>query len=261
MECLAGFYQEMIKSGREIAVGISKKVRYTVNRHPSGNHMNPLAYLLLQMGLEGKGLVGEHTIRQVQVVPGEELPLVLLAQLADQKLVAYYSELLSSDLQTQLSICVSSIKFPEITPILDVLKSHHIQSDIGHYKTYLFLPQTAANPEVTCLSKDDPNLQTFGFDGFAEHVYAIERDSRILSACVSVREDKNCGEAWVYTDLEYRRQGLAKKVASAWAHSLMRIGKVPFYSHKIENDASASLAGALQLQPVFEEISITQCIS
>jgi hypothetical protein len=223
--------------------------------------MDALRYLLLQMGLEGKGLVGEHTIRQVQVVPGEELPLVLLAQLADQKLVAYYSELLSSDVQAQLSSCVSSIEFPAIDPILDVLKSHNIRSDAGHYKTYLFPPQTWTNLEVTCLSKHDPKIHAFGFDGFAEQVYAIERDGRVVSACVSAREDKNCGEAWVYTDLAYRRQGLAKKVASAWAHSLMSIGKVPFYSHKIDNAASASLAGALQLQPVFEEISITLCTS
>ena len=223
--------------------------------------MNPLTYLLLQMGLEGKGLVGEHTIRQVKVVPDEELPLVLLAQLADQKLVAYYSELLSSDLQAQISSRVSSIEFPAIDPVLDVLKSQNIRSDIGHYKTYLFPLQTGTNPKVTCLSKQDPRIQTFGFDGLAEQIYAIERDSRIVSACVSVREDKSCGEAWVYTDPAYRRQGLAKKVASAWAHSLMRIGKVPFYSHKIDNVASASLAGALQLQLVFEEISITQSIS
>jgi GNAT superfamily N-acetyltransferase len=223
--------------------------------------MDALTYLLLQMQLEGKGLVEEHTIKQIQVVPDEELPLILLAQLADQKLVAYYSESLSSDLQAQLSACLSSIEFPEIDPILDVLKSHNIRPNIGHYKTYLFPPQTATNPEVARLSRHVPKIQAFGFDGFAEQVYAIEWDSRILSACVSVREDKNCGEAWVYTDPAYRRKGLAKKVASGWAHSLLSMGKVPFYSHKIDNASSAGLARALQLQPVFEEISITKCIS
>jgi len=232
-----------------------------MNRNPSQNHMNPLAYLLLQLGLEGKGLVGEHTMRQVQIVPGEELSLVLLAQLADQRLVAYYSEALSSDLQTKLSACISSIEFPEVAPILDVLKSHNLRSDTGHYKTYLFPSQIAANPEVICLTKHDLKIHMFGFDGIAEHVYAIERDGRIISACVSVREDQNCGEAWVYTDPAYRRHGLAKKVVRTGAHSLMSMGKVPFYSHEIENDASASLAEALGLQPVFEEICITERVS
>jgi hypothetical protein len=220
--------------------------------------MDALAYFLLQIELEGKKIFGKHTIKQVKPVPGEELPLVLLAQLVDQKLTAYYSESLSSDLQAQLSARISSIRFPDIEPILDVLESQHIQSDTGHYKTYIFPPHTPTNAEVTCLSKHDPRIQTFGFDGFAEQVYVIERDSRILSACVSVREDTNCGEAWVYTEPEHRRNGLAKKVANAWAHSLIRIGKVPFYSHKMDNIPSARLAGALQLQPVFEEISITK---
>jgi len=223
--------------------------------------MDSLAYLHLQLGLEGKGLGGENTIRQVQVVPGEELPLLLLAQLADQKLVAYYSEALPPSLQTKLSASISSIEFPEITPILAVLKSHNIRSDIGHYKTYLFPLQIGTNPEVICLSKHDPKAKAFGFDGFAEHVYAIEREGRIISACVSVREDQNCGEAWVYTDPAYRRRRLAKKVVSTWAHSLLSVGKVPFYSHKIGNDASARLAQALQLPPVFEEISITERVS
>jgi len=35
--------------------------------------MDPLAYLILPMGLEGKGLVGEQTKRQVKVAPDEEL--------------------------------------------------------------------------------------------------------------------------------------------------------------------------------------------
>ena len=139
-----------------------------------------------------------------------------------------------------------------------MLDSHHIQPDTGHYKTYLFPPGIAADPEVTCLSKHDPKIRASGFHGFAEQAYAIERDGKIVSACVSVREDKNCGEAWVYTASGYRGKGLAKKVVSAWAHGLMCVGKVPFYSHKIDNVPSTRLAEALQLQPIFEEISITK---
>lgn len=219
--------------------------------------MNALKYLRLQMRLEGKGLAGEYTIKQVKNVPGEELPLILVAQLADGRLITYYGESLSTSLQAQLSAAVSSIQFPEIHPILDVLKSHNLQVERGHYKTYLFPTGIGPDPEVACLIKQEAKIKTFGFDGFAEQVYAIEREGRIASACVSVREDQKCGEAWVYTDPEYRRKGLAKKVVSAWAHSLMRAGKVPFYSHKIENAASASLVEALQLQPIFEEIAIT----
>ncbi|HET9587405.1 MAG TPA: GNAT family N-acetyltransferase [Anaerolineales bacterium] len=240
---------------------ISYSISYTSDRSPGRNRMDSLAYLRLQMGLEGIGLAGEHTIKQVTRVTSEELPLMLLAHLSERNLIAYFSEFLSFDLRAQLSQRVSYIRFPKIEPVLDVLNSHKIDIDTGHYKTYIFPPYTEADPAVTCLSGHDPKVQSFGFDGFAEQVYVIENKGRIISACVSVREDKNCGEAWVYTDPAYRRRGLAKKAAGAWARSLISIGKVPFYSHKIENLPSARLAAALQLQPVFEEISITQASS
>src|SRR4030095_15359627 len=106
-------------------------------------------------------------------------------------------------------------------------------------------------------SKHDPKVKIFGFDSFAESVYAIERNDKIVSACVSTRENSFCGEAWVYTDSEYRHQGLAQKVISAWAMNLISAGKVPFYSHKIQNNASANLAKRLGLHAVFEEIVIS----
>jgi predicted GNAT family acetyltransferase len=96
-----------------------------------------------------------------------------------------------------------------------------------------------------------------GFDSFTEDVFAIEQNGTLVSACVSTRENQECGEAWVYTIAEYRHRGCAQKVVKAWARSLMDAGKVPFYSHKMENEASASLARKLGLRPVFEEISIT----
>jgi predicted GNAT family acetyltransferase len=88
-------------------------------------------------------------------------------------------------------------------------------------------------------------------------MFGIEKNGRIISSCVCARENAHCGEAWVYTDEDHRRQGLAQKVVSAWAASLLKNGKVPFYSHKIQNVASANLAKRLLLQPAFEEIVIS----
>jgi predicted GNAT family acetyltransferase len=74
---------------------------------------------------------------------------------------------------------------------------------------------------------------------------------------MSVRENDQCGEAWVYTDPAYRQLGFARQAVCAWAQKMLSAGKVPFYSHKIGNLASANLAKRLELQPVFEEISIS----
>jgi RimJ/RimL family protein N-acetyltransferase len=220
--------------------------------------MDPLACLHLQMRLEGKVLVNEFFMRQVEMVPDEEMPLMLIAQLANEEFVAYYDEAISIDLQKELAANLPGIEFPEIDRLFAILKSHHLHYEVGHYKTYLFPVQPSENMKIIRLSKHDPMVKMFGFDGFAENIYAIERDGAVVSACVSTRENEKCGEAWVYTDDKYRNQGMAQKVVRAWAGNLMDEGKVPFYSHKISNKISARLARKLGLQPVFEEIAISQ---
>jgi len=221
--------------------------------------MNPLDYLQLQLRLEGKEVINGKLLRQVEIVTDEEVPLVLLAQLADHKIVIYFDETLQPKLHSELTKQIYNISFPTINPLLDFLKAQNISIEVGYYKTYLFPPRFADSSitDVVCYSKHDPKIQTFGFDGFAEKIYAIEQDGKIVSACVSTRENKFCGEAWVYTDPEYRNRGFAKKVIGAWATELISTGKIPFYSHKIENIASANLANRLALQPVFEEIVIS----
>lgn len=220
--------------------------------------MDPLEYLHLQMRLEGKQIFNECLIRQVEVVSGEELPLILVAELMSGSLVVYYDESMSPGLRKELAARVCDTEFPKIDALLNILKKYPIGFETGHYRTYIFPSMPSSSIEVRCLFKNSSRVKEFGFDGFAEQVYVIERDGRLVSACVSTRENETCGEAWVFTAPEHRYQGLAQNVVSAWARSLMRAGKIPFYSHKIDNVASANLAKKLGLQPVFEEISITQ---
>ena len=221
-------------------------------------NMDPLDYLHLQLRLEGKAPVDERFLRQVEAVPDEEMPLVMIARLASKEPVVFYDEAISPDLQKELAANFSGGEVPNFDLLLNVLRSHDLSFEVGHYKTYIFPSRPAREAEVICFSKYNPKVKAFRFDSFAERVYAIERDGRIVSACVSARENERCGEAWVYTDDAYRHQGFAQKVVNAWAGSLMEEGKVSFYSHKIENLASASLAKKLGLQSIFDEIAITQ---
>ena len=221
--------------------------------------MNPIDYLHLQLRLEGKGVIGSDLLRQVEEVPGEQNPFLLLAQFSDMQSVAYFNETLDSNLLAELSGLIQQVSFPKIGRLLEYLKERNIRVETGHYKTYLF-PAQAAGPDdanVTCRFREDPGVQAFGFGGFAERVYVIERSGNIAAACVSARENDSCGEAWVFTDPAFRHQGLAQRVVGVWARQLIRAGKVPFYSHKIENTASAKLAARLGLEPVFQEIVLS----
>ncbi len=220
--------------------------------------MQPLATLHLQLRLEGKEIVNECFIREVEMIPGEDLPLLLIAQLANGTIVVYYDEAISPDLQGALAGNIVNAKFATTDPLLDVLKQPNLPFEVSHYKTYVFTSMPLSDRDVHCFSKDHKIVKAFRFNGFAGQVYAIEREGNVVSACVSARENETCGEAWVYTAPDFRHQGLAQKVVNTWAGSLMRAGKLPLYSHKIENVASANLARTLGLQAVFEEISITR---
>jgi len=221
--------------------------------------MNPLDYLHIQLRLEGKEVIHHSHLRQVEVVPDEEMPLVAIASLSTGERVIYYDEALASDVCDELNEQGLALSFPNIDPIIHILGTHGFKLEIGHYKTYAFperFRDMDAN-EVGRYHRSDPRIRSFGFGGFTEQVHAIERDGRIVSACVSAKENSRCGEAWVTTSENYRHQGLAQKVVSIWARDLMGVGKIPLYSHKINNLGSARLAKRLGLEPVFEEIVIS----
>lgn len=221
--------------------------------------MKPLEALHLQLRLEGREIVKGDLLRQVERVPGEDMPLMLLAQLADSQVVVYYDESLQPDLRQALRERTGCIRFPDIDPLFGLIQERNISFEVGHYTTRFF-PEGFVfenHSDVICFPSRHPWVEQFGFGSFAEQVFGIERDGKIVSACVSVRENGHCGEAWVYTDPGYRKRGFARQVVSAWAQTTIQAGRLPFYSHKIENLLSAGLANSLGLKPVFEEISIS----
>ena len=188
-----------------------------------------------------------------------DVPLVLVARLADEVVHVFFDELLTAEMREQLMVHTQALEFPLVTPITQVLHASGFRTEYGHFRTYLF-PAHASNADVPVhqYPAEDPKIRAFDFAGFGTPIFAIEQAGETLSACVSVRENDRCGEAWVYTAPAYRQQGLARNVVTAWAQSLIRVGKTPFYSHKIDNRGSAGLAQRLGLQPIFDEISIAR---
>jgi hypothetical protein len=152
--------------------------------------VNPIDYLHLQLELEGKSVIGDTCLHQLEVVPGEEMPLLLIAQLTGRKRVAYADEALDPILHEELLRRARSVHFPQIGPLLEFLTLKNIPFEVEHYKTYLIPAHNTAIPdeEVICLSREDLKVREFGFGDFAEKVFVIERNGTIASACVSARE-------------------------------------------------------------------------
>jgi GNAT superfamily N-acetyltransferase len=79
-------------------------------------------------------------------------------------------------------------------------------------------------------------------------VFGVILNDRVVSACSSSRENDSSAEAWVWTEPDYRGRGYARQSVAAWAHDLQERGKVPFYSHHIDNIASRKVARTLQFK-------------
>jgi predicted GNAT family acetyltransferase len=70
-------------------------------------------------------------------------------------------------------------------------------------------------------------------------------NGRMVSQAWTERGDEHACELAVETVREYRQRGYARQVAAAWAAGVLDSGRVAFYSHRLVNSASESLARSL----------------
>lgn len=218
--------------------------------------MKPINYWQLQMRLEGI-LFDAYGCLVSAAAEAPDFPLVVLVRTVDGEVEARPAGKLPGELHGELAGREPGSLTNEA--LLGMLGAAGIQAKAERFATYVFPGhfEAASSDDVLCLAQGDRRVEDFGFGGMPGEVYAIESQGRILSACVSSRQDAACAEAWVVTESGHRRRGLAKRVVTAWAGNLLRKGLIPFFSHAIENEASAGLAGSLGLIPVFNETVIT----
>jgi len=214
--------------------------------------MKPFEYLLTQLELEGIKRVSDGLISCAQQ-NADDCPLVISARTSDGEALISFNESVSKKIRGAL--LKDNLKEFNTASSIEIFKQHGIQVEASHFKTYAF-PNSfefAKTEAVKCLGRNDPKVIAFEFNGFTDKVYAIENEEMILSACVSSRQNHKAAEAWVMTNSDHRRKGLARQVVVAWAEGMQQDGLIPFYSHNSKNTNSAMLAKSLNLIPIFEE--------
>jgi hypothetical protein len=214
--------------------------------------MEPIDYLHLQMELEGIQVRDGNLIRRIHSEV-EDFPLVLSAHLNNGDKIVYFDETIPSALYDKLT--ASNLHSFDIALTAEEFDLYGIKTKVGSFKTYTFQENYAdvEAQHVKCFRRDDPKVIDFGFGGLAEKVFAIERDGVILSACVSSRQNLKSAESWVFTHPRHRRKGLALQVVTAWARSVLQEGKIPFYSHAVENIGSSRVASKMRLVHLYNE--------
>ncbi len=219
--------------------------------------MKPIIYWHCQMRLEGL-LCTADGLMVSAADASEPAPLLVVANMADGETGFGVAARLPAELRERLSRATQGAL--QGAPMTQAFTEFGISTRSERFRTYVFPASfTSAEVEgVTCVDGNDPRLQALDVGGMAQKVFAVEAGELVLSACTSSRQDSACGEAWVVTRPEYRRRGLAQRVVTVWARSLLSEGMIPFYSHKTGNNESASLAARLGLIHVFDAMVVEE---
>jgi RimJ/RimL family protein N-acetyltransferase len=115
--------------------------------------------------------------------------------------------------------------------------------DIFAGKSYSYpRPEAVPHPDPEMIYLPDGNL------------CGIVVNGELVSMCSSSRENAKAGEAWVRTEHDFRGKGYAKRVTLAWALRLWEQGKIPFYSHRIDNLASEVVAKAVGFEWYIDDV-------
>ena len=84
---------------------------------------------------------------------------------------------------------------------------------------------------------DELPVFTWDRDGWVVKVHG-----QVVSKTISIRQNTESAEAYVETHPDFRKRGYGRQTMTGWARDILNSGRVPFYSYRLSNAASAALA-------------------
>lgn len=84
--------------------------------------------------------------------------------------------------------------------------------------------------------------------------HVVEIDGKVVAWARTDAGDEHSAEVSIATDEAFRRRGYARQVTASWAASVLRAGKVAFYSHLLDNAPSSAVAASLGLIHLSDEV-------
>ncbi|MCA9373372.1 GNAT family N-acetyltransferase [Candidatus Woesebacteria bacterium] len=229
------------------------------------SEINPSVCFFAQLQLEGLGVVDANRLVKIESSHfdaerqrDDHPPNVLLTRFSDKTSI-YFTHSLPQEL-------VDTIQNEDLEDVLTttnnitaILKAASLFHEFEQSITYTIpnLGDLTFEGTRSIVASDDPLINQFNPTFYRKFpmAYAVLHESKVVSCCVSSRENDRAGEAWIFTLPEYRKQGFGSKAVLFWASELQKAGKIPLYSHIDSNSSSRNLAHKLNLMQVFENVS------
>ena len=136
---------------------------------------------------------------------------------------------------------------PDVRHQLEALEPERALNDHETVKQILAQCVTCDN---VCFGKgyyfqELPTRDEFPDVVYEQNCYVVKVDGRPVSWAWAQDGSEDAVELAVETEKAYRRRGYARQTILAWASEELKKGKVAFYSHEVDNEASEGLARSL----------------
>ena len=199
--------------------------------------------LEIQMDLEGIGIDEAGFIFKQDYFDEEYFPKIIVAKSIDGQYRLFIENNISTELVSKLKSWSGKQVFHNVKKLVNMFNENGITLKPEHYRVYTYPQTDLVFDDVSCIEEKD------------KKIFAIKKEDKIVSYCISSRKNKYAHEAWVVTEPEFRMRGLGHKVALSWGQDILKNKLIPFYSHEVNNIPSEKLASKLGLKPTFEEIT------
>jgi hypothetical protein len=217
--------------------------------------VNSEGLLRIHLALECTGIDSEGRLVRIPGPDPDDIHRLLVVQ-HQAGCFAYPRADLPAGVRSRLTAVPPETAMRDISLVKGLLAEHGACKEVARWKAYALLETLSPGdyPDVVMLEAESHALVERFDSGFAAllekwPVFAVLVDGKVVSACVSAREDHAAAEAWVQTAPDFRRRGYGRQTAAAWALHLRQQHKIPFYSHALDNLASDGLARSLAGSP------------
>ncbi len=206
--------------------------------------VNARKSIQIQLELECVRVNEGGLLERIPCPSPDDINLLYVYQDGDDYFV-YFRHDVGSEIQEQIRNLSAEIIFHDKPTIKKILSQVFSNVTINMFQTYNCAHNLKHNEfsDVVTIEKD------------GKSIFAILRNEKIVSSCLSVRENAHAAECYIFTEPEFRRCGYARKTVVAWVDHIQSLGKIPFYSHEHGNLASRVVANKLGLVPCFDVVT------
>jgi hypothetical protein len=150
-----------------------------------------------------------------------------------QGYVPYFNHLLPSKARLELLKLGPKAAFNQPAEVIKLISEYHQPCEGGD--------EAFRSGYISSM----PLLDELPMFTWEREAWVIKINRRVVSKAISIRENADCAEAYVETHPDFRNKGYGRQTVTAWARDILNSGRVPFYSYRLSNTASASLASRI----------------